>query len=322
MATVYPSLSRKPLLLILVLFLSVFSLGALASSGDRQKSFRTCVRTCIQTSCTQESPPLPLYLRLLQWTCESNCDYHCQRQITVKAQMDGQRVHQYHGKWPFIRVFGIQEPASVVFSVLNGFMHLQSYKLVNRINRSHPMRRWLKVFVVLGTWSWFCSAVFHTRDFPITEKLDYFSAGLNVLYILFLGTVRMLRLQTWRETKKVALICALVYLLHIMYLLVDFDYGYNMVANATVGLLSNVVWIAVAVQAYLNRQPFWWKPAVLILLTDLAFSLELFDFPPFLDTFDAHALWHAATIPIVAHWYDYLVKDARWDTFLDQQRKN
>ncbi|KAJ2238437.1 hypothetical protein IWW45_000057 [Coemansia sp. RSA 485] len=95
-----------------------------------------------------------------------------------------------------------------------------------------------------------------------------------------------------------------------------------MKANAVVGLLSNVVWVVVAIQAYVNRQPFWWKPAVLIVLTDLAFCLELFDFPPFLDTFDAHSLWHAATIPIVAHWYDYLVKDARWDTFLDQRRKD
>ncbi|KAJ2704053.1 hypothetical protein FB645_003586 [Coemansia sp. IMI 203386] len=320
MANAY--LSKKSKLLGLVLILAVFSIGVLASSGDRQKIFGKCVSSCILTECTPDSPPLPLYLQLFQWTCDSNCDYKCQRGITVRAQMDGRRVHQYHGKWPFIRVFGIQEPASVVFSVLNGYMHLRSWRLVNRIHKEHAMRRWLRVFMVIGTWSWLCSAVFHMRDFPVTEKLDYFSAGLNVLYILFLGTVRMLRLKTWRETKTVAMVCALMYLMHVGYLVRDFDYGYNMKANAVVGLLSNVVWVVVAIQAYVNRQPFWWKPAVLIVLTDLAFCLELFDFPPFLDTFDAHSLWHAATIPIVAHWYDYLVKDARWDTFLDQQRKD
>ncbi|KAJ2451714.1 hypothetical protein EV183_003430 [Coemansia sp. RSA 2336] len=292
---------------------------AWASSGDRQLSFRKCVNQC-RVNCTPDQ--LALHLRLLFWDCKSNCDYSCQRHITRQAQMAGRPVHQYHGKWPFVRVLGVQEPASVLFSIMNGVMHVRSWKLVQSLPRIHPMRRWLSVFVVLGTWSWFCSAVFHTRDFPLTEKLDYFSAGLNVLYIFFLGTVRMLRLSSWRQTRVVALACAIPYLLHVGYLsFVRFDYGYNMMANAIVGLLSNFVWFAVTVQAYRNGQPFWWKPALLIVLTDLAFSLEAFDFPPFADTLDAHSLWHAATIPIVAHWYDYLVADAKWDTRLEQLRK-
>ncbi|KAJ2849952.1 hypothetical protein IWW36_002261 [Coemansia brasiliensis] len=303
----------------LLLLLSISMVWA--SSGDRQVSFRSCVNQC-RVGCTADSPPLPWHLRLLFWDCESNCDYSCQRRITQQAQRQGKRVHQYHGKWPFIRILGVQEPASVLFSIMNGMMHVRSWKLVHSLPQIHPMQRWLSVFIVLGTWSWFCSAVFHTRDFPLTEKLDYFSAGLNVLYIFFLGTVRMLRLNSWQKTRIVAIACAIPYLLHVAYLsLVRFDYGYNMMANAIVGLLSNFVWFAVTLQAYRNGQPFWWKPALLIVLTDLAFSLEAFDFPPFADTFDAHSLWHAATIPIVAHWYDYLVADAKWDTRLEQLRK-
>ncbi|KAJ1835962.1 hypothetical protein IWW55_003980 [Coemansia sp. RSA 2706] len=306
-----------------LLALALLSIGAVrASSGDRQLSFRSCVANCQLKECI-EPAPLPLHLRLLLWTCESNCDYKCQRHITHNAQAHGRRVHQYHGKWPFIRMLGVQEPASVVFSVLNGLMHIKSWRLVQTLPRVHPMRLWLSVFVVLGSWSWFCSAVFHTRDFPLTEKLDYFSAGLNVLYIFFLGSVRMLRLSCWRKTRVVAVCCAVPYVLHVAYLsLVKFDYGYNMMANAIVGLLSNVVWFVVTFQAYRNGQPFWWKPAVLIVLTDLAFSLEAFDFPPFADTFDAHSLWHAATVPIVAQWYSYLVDDARWDARLEQLRKD
>ncbi|KAJ2358276.1 hypothetical protein IWW50_001990 [Coemansia erecta] len=294
-----------------------------ASSGDRQESFQGCVRQCEDTQCTGDAPLLPAYLRLLLWTCESNCDYKCQRHLTRAAQQRGGRVHQYHGKWPFVRVLGVQEPASVVFSVLNGLMHARSWTLVRTsLPTAHPMRRWLSVFVVLGSWSWLWSAVFHTRDFPLTEKLDYFSAGLNVLYMFFLGTVRMLRLRSWRQTRVVALACAVPYVLHVAYLsLVRFDYGYNMMANAAVGLLSNIVWFVVTMQAFRNGQPFWWKPAVLIVLTDLAFSLELFDFAPIADTFDAHSLWHAATVPIVAHWYAYLVDDAKWDLRLEQIRK-
>ncbi|KAJ2695853.1 hypothetical protein H4R19_005801 [Coemansia spiralis] len=307
---------------LLLLLVVVFAAAAGASSGDRQQSFKKCVAKCVRSECTSNTQ-LPLYLRLLWWTCETDCDYRCQRLETERAQQTGAEIHQYHGKWPFVRVLGIQEPASVLFSILNGAAHVRSWRLVRNSLRSHPMRRWLSIFIVLGTWTWFCSAVFHVRDFPLTEKLDYFSAGLNVLYIFFLGAVRMLRLDTWRQTRPLVAVCAAAYALHVGYLtLVRFDYGYNMAANAAVGLLGNVVWFAVTWQAFRNRQPFWWKPAVLILLTDLAFSLEAFDFPPFLDALDAHALWHAATIPIVACWYSYLVDDARWDLRLAQQRKD
>jgi hypothetical protein len=39
-------------------------------------------------------------------------------------------------------------------------------------------------------------------------------------------------------------------------------------------------------------------------------SLELLDFPPILRVLDAHAAWHAATIPLALAWWDFLVKDA------------
>lgn len=41
-----------------------------------------------------------------------------------------------------------------------------------------------------------------------------------------------------------------------------------------------------------------------------AMSLELLDFPPLGRILDAHALWHAATVPIGVLWYDFLIEDA------------
>ncbi|KAJ1948698.1 hypothetical protein EC988_005070, partial [Linderina pennispora] len=202
-------------------FLTALLLATIASAsyGDRQPAFKSCVTACEQTDCAPTAPPLPLHLRMLFWTCESNCDYKCQRQLTVAAQKQNAPVYQYHGKWPFVRIWGVQEPASVIFSVLNGYMHLKSWPLVrNGISKQHPMRLWLSVFVVLGTWTWLWSAVFHIRDFSITEKLDYYSAGLNVLYMFFLGVVRLLRLKTWRETRVVVGLCAVPYFMHVGYL--------------------------------------------------------------------------------------------------------
>lgn len=45
-------------------------------------------------------------------------------------------------------------------------------------------------------------------------------------------------------------------------------------------------------------------------LTMAAMSLELLDFPAIGRVLDAHALWHAATIPISSLWYKFLIKDA------------
>ena len=41
-----------------------------------------------------------------------------------------------------------------------------------------------------------------------------------------------------------------------------------------------------------------------------AMSLELLDFPPIGRILDAHALWHAATVPIGEMWYNFLIEDA------------
>lgn len=42
----------------------------------------------------------------------------------------------------------------------------------------------------------------------------------------------------------------------------------------------------------------------------LAMGFELFDFAPWFRTFDAHSLWHLATVGIVPLWWTFLTKDA------------
>jgi hypothetical protein len=43
-------------------------------------------------------------------------------------------------------------------------------------------------FVAINTWIW--SAVFHARDTPLTEKLDYFFATFHVLFSTLLALMR------------------------------------------------------------------------------------------------------------------------------------
>lgn len=50
---------------------------------------------------------------------------------------------------------------------------------------------------------------------------------------------------------------------------------------------------------------------VLVLFLLTLWGLEVWDFPPYLRTLDAHALWHLVTIPATWFWYSCLLEDAQ-----------
>jgi len=194
----------------------------------------------------------------------------------------------------------------------------------------------------MNAWVW--SAVFHTRDTPTTEKLDYFSAALSIISALHFTVARFfffsrsssLRFHAWTT------LCVLVYLAHITYLtlLPRFDYSYNIVFNLFLGITHNLLWLAYALPSRLTLfrrfpRPFndvakspleesrtngsrarRYRPAVAtraaicVGLTTAAMALELLDFPAIGRAIDAHSLWHAATIPIASLWYSCILRDA------------
>lgn len=81
-------------------------------------------------------------------------------------------------QWPFIRVLGVQEPASAAFSIFNFYAH---YAMLKRFRKEVPNDSplyWLWhcfCFVNLNAWTW--STIFHTRDIPLTELMDYACAS-------------------------------------------------------------------------------------------------------------------------------------------------
>ncbi|KAL0138730.1 Per1-like protein [Mucor lusitanicus] len=309
---------------ITVILATLFTV-CLASSGDRLPEYIQCVEQC--TASTDISQ-LPLHLRLLQWTVRQDCGYHCMQTITQRAIANQNYIHQYHGKWPFQRVFGIQEPASVVFSILNGLMHLRYFKIIKQqVNDTYRLKKFYLGIAVAGMNAWLWSTVFHTRDTPITEKLDYFSAGLYIFYGLCVAVVRIFYLKN-----TVALIwttvCALLYIAHVTYLssLDRFDYGYNMTACIVVGLLQTNLWLGWSVLQYTKwgqpeRRPYAYMAGASVVLVSCAMSLEVFDFPPIMEILDAHSLWHAATIPLAPLFYKFLLRDTELETSVSKQAK-
>jgi len=233
----------------------------------------------------------------------------------------------------------MQEPASVLFSAVNFWAHWRGGKnLRRRISKGHPMRPYYIGFNVISLNMWVWSAVFHTRDKPLTEKLDYFSAAAAVLCSLFYTVVRLFHLYTPPASSLTvrrrarhpllvpwALLCTLLFLAHVTYLslLPRFDYSYNMSANFIIGLSHNFLWAS-----YSHPSPFYkrfpsfpntyrpkclYTPVLLAAAMLSATMLEIFDFPPWRRVIDAHSLWHLSTVPLALWWYRFLIEDARED---------
>lgn len=260
---------------------------------------------------------VPLHRRLLLWTCPAECDYSCQRSVTQERVRLGLPIEQFHGKWPFRRLLGVQEPFSVLFSLLNGYAHYRGLRSLRReLPHHYALRSYYHTFAYAGLFCWFWSAVFHTRDFVFTERMDYFGAGANVLYGLYYCPIRVFRLyrpQFRAHLRLWGYVCLAAYLAHVGFLLfVRWDYTYNMAANVAVGTASNVLWTYFSIVHYRKLKRFWaaW-PGLLVAWLIMAMSLELLDFPPLADALDAHALWHAMTILPTVWWYRFLIHDSR-----------
>lgn len=151
-----------------ILVLSTLLHVAFASSGDRSPDFNACITTCNLQKCLNSPPILAPALRLTGWTCLDDCKYSCMHKITDKAVELGEPVQQYYGKWPFWRFGGMQEPASVAFSLLNLWAHVKgASKLRRKVSESHPMRPYYLMWSLLSVNAWLWSSVFHTRGVSV-----------------------------------------------------------------------------------------------------------------------------------------------------------
>ncbi|KAI9433921.1 Per1-like protein [Lactarius indigo] len=270
------------------LWLLALTAGTLASSGDRSNEFQRCLEQCTRQSCTTDGYP-----------------YLCMHTLTDMAAESGVRTQQYYGKWPFWRYAGMQEPAAVAFSLANLLMHVLGADWLRRgVHPTHPMRPYYLTWAYASVNAWIWSAVFHTRDTPLTEKLDYFSAALAILYALYMTVVRIFHLYTGtrafpsnpkRRLTPPRLACfdrghVRLHTLHTSASRRALNYTYNTIFNLALGLMHNALWLSFALPAT---------------------ALELLDFPPLGRVLDAHALWHLATVPLAVMWYDFLLVDSQ-----------
>ena len=339
------------IVLLLLLLANLLLAPVEASLGDESPAFRSCLLVCQGDDASRFGSVLPhpipssslcqklemswkntsIALRLLHWDCERDCQYQCMWAVenTRKGQLSERyEVWKYFGKWPFIRIFGMQEPMSVFLSFGNLVANehclwrlwtaLGMKERHEKSTNAHFMKvLWLTHFI-LACNAWIWSSVFHSRDTRTTERLDYFSAGAVMVFDVYLSLTRVLpRIKILSERSMTTLrtisglVLALIYIRHVYKMhYVKFDYGYHVGLCVLAGIAQSAAWVCWVLfskegKSHRGRSHL----AVFIVCVNLAVLLEVFDFPPVANSLDAHAMWHLTTIPLVYLFYEFVKRD-------------
>ncbi|ESN96701.1 hypothetical protein HELRODRAFT_95556 [Helobdella robusta] len=286
-----------------------------ASNGDLSQVFLSCRDECYSRNCSTPEKQKkfynkhPLILKLTMWDCLDECEHQCIWPTVDVFREEHDIVPKFYGKWPFIRILGSQEIASSIASLLNLCSHIYMIRIFRKQVRSSSAMYYLwNVTTLVGINTWFWSFLFHMRDTPFTEKMDYFCAVSAVMYNLYIFIHRT-TLGNRALHLSVGSTMLLFFTYHVYYLsFVRFDYGYNMRVNVAIGLANALGWITWSLKVR-RQQPYATRCAISIVITLLFMLLEIWDFPPILGIFDAHSLWHFGTAPIALLWYRFGIED-------------
>ena len=264
-------------------------------------------------------------LQLMQWTCVDDCRYECMWEMERRSQELGRPVEKYFGKWPFERMLGMQEPASVLLSFLNlvanahclymlmGHRHKQGGADAEQQRSTMAWKILWAFHFILACNAWLWSCVFHSRDMKLTERLDYFSAGAVIAFDTFLSVCKLVppSVVSYPGKYLLGLAIGVVYARHMYYMhYIKFDYGYHVGLCIGLGLMQSIAWMVwIFVSTEGRSHPGRKHLSLFVAAVNVAVLLEVLDFPPLLSVLDAHALWHLATVPLVYVWFAFVTRD-------------
>lgn len=260
--------------------LLVFATGASCSVGDRLPEFHKCLQLCGHIYGCESRPGSvlqnvldsvgsssdaylaqafeqysinPICRGLFLWDCALDCNYKCQRIVTEHQVSSGGQVVQFYGKWPFVRVFGMQEVASVAFSVANLMASYRNWPLLHKQYKKHgpnsdaaTMYCQYMALVAVSVVGWTFSTLFHCRDNGATEVLDYFGAAgivlanFNAIFVRYFG---LFRAHNASKRRLFHTGLAAVFVLHCWKLHRKWDYQYNMTFGVCFGLAALALWM-------------------------------------------------------------------------------
>ncbi|CAH0702081.1 unnamed protein product [Spodoptera exigua] len=313
------------IIIAIALFLCERSSFVSCSIGDRSMIYRNCLNRFERENCTENGVLFKsnsqykqdYWSKVLQWSCSDECRYQCMW-ITVDVfHNNGDDTPKFHGKWPFIRMFGMQEPAAAFASMLNLAANVYMFKQLQqlRITQANlfPFVIFWKMFSLVCMNAWVWSTIFHMRDTDFTEFMDYACALSMVMGLLVAAIVRVFYTRSKLLMLLTLSLPVCYFVMHVRYLYSGaINYDYNMKVNVFFGAFGSVIWLVLSWHQWTLRRRYAWRMLAFTLLSGAALSLELFDFPPRHGVWDAHALWHLSTAPLPLLFYSYVIADLRY----------
>lgn len=331
----------------------------------RDVNFTTggCVPLCTLDGSTlkpgQYPPEFTLPMRLTGWDCGADCKYRCTRTVVRVRAHEGLNTAKYYGKWSFQRVLRVQEFVSMTASLANAGVHVWFLPELGRVafgktlemenspsnkndTSSAVNRGWAFLWFANGVTQlhgWIWSAVFHTRDTPLTHVMDYGSANLIFFVWLFAAVCRTFAIEKKKILPLFLLFAAatVAHLKHVNRRQEDgtkYHFKFNMramiaMATTTWGLL---LWWAFGGKVFGAREEGGKKDGYLkkkrtdektrgtphpgrgylarcCFVWHVSALAEVLDFPPLWGVLDAHALWHCGTPYTVWLWYQFVRVD-------------
>eukprot|EP01116_Phalansterium_solitarium_P009034 TRINITY_DN2303_c0_g2_i1.p1 TRINITY_DN2303_c0_g2~~TRINITY_DN2303_c0_g2_i1.p1 ORF type:complete len:338 (+),score=75.59 TRINITY_DN2303_c0_g2_i1:102-1115(+) len=245
--------------------------------------------------------------------CQERCYYEAHMQCT-QANYDrgGRQAFKLFGRWPIRRVLIFEEFAAALFAALACVSQLFLYRRYEATVKKCGANAFSSLWrVYYAAWvATFASAfLFHTKDTMLTERLDYFSAGLTIVFILYLAITRIFVLR--RSTQAfVAVPFGAFAAYHLYYMnFVSFDYGWNMQVLIAAAVLHGMAWTTWCLWI---RPPHATKLLAPLLVMSAMSVFEIFDFPPLFGYLDPHSIWHLAIVASSVLWTRFIMAETEY----------
>uniref|UniRef100_A0AC34QVM5 Post-GPI attachment to proteins factor 3 n=2 Tax=Panagrolaimus sp. JU765 TaxID=591449 RepID=A0AC34QVM5_9BILA len=173
-----------------------------------------------------------------------------------------------------------------------------------KIEEDDRMKNIWKYYCYIGIIIWMFSTIFHSRDFWLTELLDYFGAFGIVCYTFYVSIIFTFPwLQRNQDGLKINYFIAgcliAFYSTRVLLFLTGIDYGLNMFYCIILSIITGIIyitWILKEIIQGKKRESLKYL-GIIIGIGLISACFEILDFPPILWIIDAHSIFHALTIP-------------------------
>eukprot|EP01040_Poterioochromonas_malhamensis_P007602 gene7602-8208_t len=316
-----------------LLLISIFRRSN-GSYGDYESTYQRCFQVCLY-ECDVDPrhledtryPPLNT-TSIISWLCDDRCHYNCMDMVTSQRLLEKGAIFKYYGHWPFIRWFGFEEPASALFSALNSLSHLNwLYRVIFKSNNNKSssnmyMRPWLVLYASISVNAWIASTYFHTKKHDFSIFYDY-SSALLVLVSGLLLIIRRIGGKTmpyWSQALIAGgLFTYTFYRIGVMFYKPQrISFQQHLHFCIGIAVITTILWIIWILYQYIAVTGYSFvtslKYAIIVQIWFVIASMfEIFDFPPIYRTIDAHACWHALTIPLGFVFYRFWLLDFEYE---------